>query len=712
MNIQQLYLEKITHEILLEMLKDGVIPSSPVLVEALQDKKADKTLSAPVSVQPRQTIERFEQASAKKFNDIMATVISDIDVLYDALLNTEQQVSLGGTRTFKELSRLQKEAQRLNDRADRLLLVTANTEGLLSVVGDSFDTTERINLEDTTALVDTVSGSVQLSYYEGTEITGIAELDLSRIRDEDIKVTPLDPTLVRSPGTHNSTLVDMVRESDHPWMYTVASRSGVPSASIEVVLDLSRAVQADLQDLTINRISFKPYLTNNSILLTAQHSLDGVSWKTIPVTDPIRRLVGPTLYLFEDVSLRYLKFIITKDSADAPIGAGSEYRFGIEHVGVYSKKQSFVTSSQLVSAPLFPLTQDGSYKNFSNAVLSVACEHILPDTTIDYSIAFLTVADDVTTQTSFYPVIPLNRENRNGQQIVSIGESTKTSLTTKIDQSIRDFAFSLNSENVLTELTLSSLSPTVWRNVGFNDRYYSVYHADKSLVEAGWRKEGAEYITNGFFEKSTSIDFGPSTIEIDGQRVSGRIILSPGIHTFRVSEPNWFSLEGMNRVTSVDPSSHKITGRRSYYGSLGLEGTFEDAPVIEPDYEKLDPLFPYNHKLLIEGLAYATTHQGEKLYKGANMFAAYLPQRLSESDFGLFGAQGDYNIYSIVKREGATADSIMLKWTQNSEDAPREKIVIVEKAGEFAQGLVFKAVFNTSNPRRSPSLDGYTIKVN
>lgn len=711
MNIQQLYLEKITQEILLEMLKDGTIPSSPALAEALRDKKAERTLSAPVSVQPRMAVERFEQASAKKFNDIMTTVISDIDVVYDALLSTERQVYLGGARTFKELSRLQKEAQRLNDRADRLLLITANTEGLLSVVGDSFDTTERIDLEETTALIDTVSGSAQLSYYEGTEITGITELDLSRLRDEDIRVTPLDPALTRSPGTHNSSLVDMVRESDHPWMYTVASRSTIPSASIEVVIDLGR-VAPDLQDLTVNRMSFKPYLTNNSILLAAQYSSDGVSWKAIPVTDPIRRLVGPTLYLFEDVSLRYLKFIITKDSPDSPIAAGSEYRFGIEHVGIYSKKQSFVTSSQLVSAPLFPLAQDGSYKNFSNAALSVACEHILPDTTIDYSIAFLTVADNVTTQTSFYPVVPLNRENRNGQQIISIGDATKTSLTTKIDQSIRDFAFSLNSENVLTELTLSSLSPTVWRNVGFNDRYYSVYHADKSLVEAGWRKEGAEYITNGFFERSASIDFGPSTIEIDGQRASGRIILSPGIHTFRVSEPNWLSLEGMSRVTSVDPSSHKITGRRSYYGSLGLEGTFEDAPVIEPDYEKLDPLFPYNHKLLIEGLAYATTYQGEKLYKGADMFAAYLPQRLSESDFGLFGAQGDYNIYSIVKREGATADSIMLKWTQNSEDAPREKIVIVEKAGEFAQGLVFKTVFNTSNPRRSPSLDGYTIKVN
>lgn len=712
MNIQQLYLEKISQEILLEMLKDGITPSSPALVEAIRDKRAGRLLSAPISVQPRATIERFEQASAKKFNDIMANIISDIDVLYDALLNTEQQIYLGGARTFKELSRLQKEAQRLNDRADRLLLVTANTEGLLSVVGDSFDTTEKIDLEETTALIDTASGSAQLSYYEGTEITGITELDLSRIRDEDIRVTPLDPALTRNPGTHNSNLVDMVRESDHPWMYTVASRSIIPSASIEVVIDLSRAVQSGAEDLTINRISFKPYLTNNSILLAAQYSSDGVSWKAIPVTDPIRRLAGPTLYLFEDISLRYLKFIITKDSPDSPIAAGSEYRFGVEHIGVYSKKQSFVASSQLVSTPLFPLAQDGSYKNFSNAVLSVVCEHILPDTTIDYSIAFVTVTDDVTTQTSFYPVVPLNRENRNGQQIISIGDATKTSLSTKINPSIRDFAFALNSENVLAELTLSSIDPTVWRNVGFNDRYYSVYHADRSLVEAGWRKEGAEYITNGFFERSISIDFGPSPIEIDGQSVSGRIVLSPGIHTFRVSEPNWFSLEGMDRVTSVDSSSHKIIGRRSYYGSLGLEGTFEDIPTIERNYEKLDPLFPYNHKLLIEGLAYATTYQGERIYKGADMFAAYLPQRLSESDFGLFGATGDYNIYSIIKREGATADSIMLKWTQNSEDTPREKIVIVEKAGEFAQGLVFKAVFNTSNPRRSPSLDGYTIKVN
>lgn len=710
--IEEIYLKKIAQQVLLEMLKDGVIPTSIALTEIIRETTSGKDLNMPLISQDRPVIGFGELASASKFNSIFSRIWDDIDALYDTALTMEQELGLGSARTEAELNRIEKEVRSLIDRADRLLLVANQTEGLLQVVGDNFQDTSNIDLSQTTAFVDTASHTVHGNYFITDAINLDTEMDLTRIGDADISITPLDTALRRQPGTHDSRPTDMLRDSDHPWLYKLESSEPLASAGIEVLIDLRKAAIAPATSVSISKIAFDPHITNNSILVTVQHSIDGVSWNDVPVSDPIRKLIGPTTYLFESINLNYLKLIIAKDIYDEGLDSFI-YKFGIRHLGLYGVRDVFVEESTLISNPLAPTNPDGTPIQFTNVTLSKACEHIEPSTNIEYSVAFLLPGVGGYDQTDFFPLIPLNRENLIGPQILSVAGSAEVTAASVIENELADFPFKLDSTNrLLTGHEMGSAGVEVWRNLGYKDRLFSIVQPDGTALEAGWHRDGPYYITYGLVDTlgGLVIDFGPSSIEVDGVDLTGRVSLSPGIHRFRVQEQNWYSLKGMTQVATIEPSIKRIKGTKASCGAEGLV-TAPNETTEELDYTVIDPLYPYNHKLLIEGLSYSAAYQGPRIYKGLARYAAFLPRAISESDMGLFSKPTDYNVFSLVRITDNVAPRVMVKWSQYGSEDPREQFLLVTRTGDYAEGLVFKAVFKTTNPRRTASLDGYEIRV-
>lgn len=709
--IVDLYLKKIAQQALLEMLKDGVIPSSVALSQLISEIIEGKDLSRPLISQDKPTVEFGEQASASKFNDIFSRIWDDLDVLYDTALVTEQELALSSARTEAELSRIDKDVRSLIDRADRLLLVADQTEGLLQVVGDNFQDSTNINLEETTAFIDTTSHTVHGNYFITESIDLDSEMDLSKITDADISITPLDTSLRRNPGTHDSRPTDMLKDSGHPWLYKLDSIEPLASAGIEIVIDFRRAIIPPADVVTISKIAFDPFLRNNSLLITVQYSIDGISWRDIPVVDPVRKLANSTTYLFESVSLNFLKLILVKDIYDESHNS-YVYKYGIRHLGLYGVRDIFVEESTLISNPLMPTNPDGTPIQFTKVSLSKACEHIEPSTNIDYSIAFLIPGEDYE-QTDFFPITPLNREDVIGPQLLSVAGSAEVLATVSISEGDEEFPFRLDTTNrLLEDQEVDQNSIEIWRNIGFKDRLYSVVQPDGSGLEAGWHRDGPYYITYGLVDTLAGmiIDFGPSTIEIDGVDLSGRVSLSPGIHRFRVQEQNWHSLRGLSKVTAVEASIKRLQGIQAYCGAEGLAATLDDLTEV-PNYTVIDPLYPFNHKLLIEGLDYAVSYQGAKPYKGVSRYAAYLLRQIPESQMGLFSQPTDYDIFSFTRITDEVNPRLMVKWSQYDSESPREKFVLITRTGDYAEGLVLKAIFKTTNPKRTASLDGYEIRV-
>lgn len=715
-NIEEVYLRKITQQILLEMLKDGVIPTSTALIGKTREQTDNLDLANPRLAQPRPAIAYGEEASASKFNNILSRLADDLDVLYDVSLISEKDIGLSSMRTLTELNQIGKTVNGLIERAARLLLTTDQTEGLLAVLGDSFEDSTLIDLDATTAYVDTFGQCVHGAFLDNAGVDLVNSLDLTALQASDIRVTPLDTSLTPSPGTHNSSVLDMFNQNDNAWHYRARGPSTLDVAPLEIKIDFRSAIRPPEAFLTISKVIIDPATTNNSMLILLQYSKDGITWNDFPVNDPVRRINAATTYLAEEVELTHLRIVLTKDIHDS-LSGGYIYDFGIKNIALFGYHQVFTDTSDLVSTRLLLTDPTGAEKTFTMAALSTACEHVPADTTIDYGIAFLLAKEapgeeeDPYTQTEFFKVIPLNRENPIGPTIIEVAGSSQVITEATINTAEEEFPFKENSINrlLLTGTEISGSNVQVWRNVGSNLEWKTVKGVDGKAVDAGWYFDSPYYVTYALVDDigGKEFDFGPNPIEIDGVEAIGRVRLSRGVHKCRVHERSWFSVKGLHHISAVEPLTKKLTGNKSVYGENGLSEELTETLGSQV----IDPLYPYNHKLLIEGLVYDAGYRGEKPYSGVKRFAAFFPKQTTEAEMGLIVENHDYSKFTVTRTDGSTAPRIMVKWVQIDEENPRESFLIITTSGDRASGLVFKATFNSTNPKRTSSLDGYEIKV-
>ena len=288
----------------------------------------------------------------------------------------------------------------------------------------------------------------------------------------------------------------------------------------------------------------------------------------------------------------------------------------------------------------------------------------------------------------------------------------------------------IKEDNSPVLLSSASSGLKIWRNLGDKDRFRTIRQPDGHLIEEGWLFDGNYY--SCFFEVSDTegqtVDFGPE-LEIDGVKRSGTVRLTRGIHHVKIASENWLSLKGLSRFTDFNENTRTFSAlKKEQWGALGID---DEADVVEygvhgdERHTFHDALYPYNQKLLIEGLSYDDSYQTVKVYRAKHRFAARLLVRQSEFNFEKNIDDLDYGKFAIltVKDDqgtdspGAIVVKVDKSLSERSGDSaawkPREVFEIVRQTSSttLAEGLIFKAVFRTSNKRRCPSLDGYEIKV-
>lgn len=120
------------------------------------------------------------------------------------------------------------------------------------------------------------------------------------------------------------------------------------------------------------------------------------------------------------------------------------------------------------------------------------------------------------------------------------------------------------------------------------------------------------YITN---PEGISIDLGNTSAYINGLRLSGKVLLQQGYSVFETAETNYLP---------VATGATKLS-----------------------DLRKLDSLYPYNHKLLIEGYSYIDNFKGEQLYQGVDEYFGSLLTYVPPETFAIPENTNNYDIYTI-----------------------------------------------------------------
>lgn len=711
MNQSESRLRLIAKEILLDLLRKGEAPTGEKLALLLKLRTQGLDTSKSEISQKENQFEWGEVSSAKKMNDITRTIASDIFVLYQSYLQNEQRYVQLLDKTLNEMEQLNRRAQALIARANRMLIVEDRVEGLLEIFTDNFANGSLINLEETDARVDLEGQSVYLPYNTERPTSFNEFLDIRRIAQTDIQVSLLNGTTRRAPGTRDSSTLDMLSNSSRPWVFTVSDSTRGP-VSIEVKIDLRQGIIPQGGLLTAKKIMIDPFIIGSSILLAGQYSEDGISWFDFPVVDPSRRIATPTVFLLEEMTFRFIRFILTKDSHDRLDQVGRyTYDFGIRSISFESVLSEYAREAVFESVVLTSKKEDGTLNDIRSAVLSLACEHIETDTSIDYELVFV---DGDLNESGPKKVIPLNRQDGVGSRIAEYSSVTLNSFSATISQSTESYIGSDSIRNRILEGSVSNGLLQVWRNRGRNDRYYLVKDKEGVFREDGWIFKEGNYHTYIWVEENggQEMDFGPYQITIDNTVLTGRVRLSEGLHHCIVQESRWYSLEGLSNVSTFDRLTGEFVGNKVIYGStIGLD----DEPERVEGARVVDPLYPYNHKLILEGLNYSSLFLDtatKQRYKGA-LFAAHFPYFISENEFVSRVNDKDYDSYSKVSvsdGSGGVDTRIMVKWFADNEE-PREEFLVIEKSNGEAKGIKLIARLRTRDPKRSPSFDGYQIRI-
>lgn len=702
MSILEVQKEMLAEQILFYILHNNVIPTSEQIVQILKDRTRELDLNQPQSSQPVTQFAYREESSAKKINTLSRKVWDDLEVLYRALDYTERENARLSSTILTRLDLLSRRCSEMIARADRLLLTSENTAGLLNAVGDEFTDGSKVDTEETTALLDLEGGSVHNQYLRPEALISQDSYDLSRLRNRDVVTSILTAFTSPTPGTRDSQNTYLISGDARSWIYTVTSDRQNP-VSIAVQIDFQNCLNgADY--LKTRKITLSPFIVNNSVRVLLQYSKDKVSWLEIPSENPQRQIAGPTVFLTEEFEFKYLRIMMTK-THHTRLSQNGKYihDFGIKELKISNVLNFYERESVFQSKVL-------SVDNITKASLSVACENIPTETSIDYYISF--VVDGTTTEEQ--RVTPLNRDDLTSALTAEIGGIVPASSESAINLEDREFDGAQNPD-LFTLDALATDAVRIWRNVGIKGALYSVRASDNRVTEAGWNYTDGTYscYVQIIDPAGLTIDVGGSPIKIDGLPFSGRVTLSKGNHKVEIQERNWYSLEGLYRVTEFDPITKTFKGRQKKYGDRGFTLSREEGPESIVNYNVVDPLYPYNQKLLIEGLDYQAGFNSPegRIYQGVSRFAAELPNQvalnlLENSD----ASQRD--MFSIV--QGRTEEAVSkfaVKWSAFNDENPRELFVIETLTGDRAQGVILRAVLKTTNPKKSPSLDGYEIRT-
>jgi hypothetical protein len=716
MSLQTTYKEYILEKLLLEYLKDGVVPTTEQLendLEAYQETHPD--LSLPKSKFIDFSVTRGGHSSASHIETIVDTVSGDVGAIVREIYNLTDKGSKFYERWSFESKRLAAKAQKLERQVNNLLLLANYTTGYFSAVSDLFTDMNLVNTDNTTAYVNVDEQAVTLN--PGTsESSAIKQINTNDLTDLDVSFYSLSKragTAVFDVSSNNN-LVQAFKTSDTIWVGKVTS-----SISGEITCELRANISKD-KDVEVSRIAFD-YTgpVSERATVTAMYSKDGYAWYIVPTNEATKPLIPNTSWIFPLTEMRWVKFIFYKAASDS---GQYEYDFSLRHIRFYGITYYADGGNLFESSSLSATDVKGNLVGFNLAQLDV-CENIPEGTDIKY---YLSVSKNNSSWTSWTDVLPSEREEIKYPKVLSFaGAGWKNNTTddyrlsssydndvlitvfdsTAYDTSrgILQYRFKDTSFAAVNTAILVSLeedqdavanSIVLWRNIR-----NKVDYPDTNLVRGvsrGWGKHEQTY--SCYFEILSSdgrlLDFGGRECVLDGQRVTGVIKVPVGIHKFETDSENWFDIA------------------ENYINLVGTSGTIESEETLE----SIDPLYPYNHKLIVDGFPYPSQFSGNQVYSGTDYSAEFYASKTSLFDLeNNINGFGHFAVRGINKDDEAPTLCSIVRYDPSDSDYTNELFIVRWRAGqsgsEMYKYIKLKAELISDNAAQTPALTSYRIKL-
>jgi len=742
MSIEATYRTLLTEDYLKSELQRGIAVSALDLEEQVNTLLETLDLSVPQFTAEDYYISMKENASASKFINTFTEIRQDLRALYNDMM-TLTRVSMDAYERWAiEAEFIEKKLIDLEDRIENLLILTQDTEGYFSFVNDNFTDLGKVDLDLSTIRLNLDTASVSMKP-ASLATSRIFLNDIDRERDVSFKVRTTTDFILRR-DLPDTQVADLFHQTSKVW-WTIIQMKNVRPVTCELTVRLTTGDAID-----ISRIDIYVHDSSQSspIQITPLYSTDNVNFTQLPSNTFTQEVRSSATFSFPTVQAVWVKFLLTKKGPDPSLSRNSfDYQFGFKAIEFYEEGFTVGETQSLISKPLWVVQDDGTPLEFEKLVLT-SCERVEEGTNIRY---YITTSDDpdvpVDDDTIWVPISPDTRESPLFPVILSVGDtelktygdnetvrisydstaaepyiSPAQSFQLLEDDGLggindtaatanqRRYTFLNSNDRVLNyqvkdDVSINPASLQIFRNVG-EQALANVPSNKVRNVLRGWRFEDPWYscVIEVLNPEGIEINVGDQVIIIDDIRytglvettiLTGKTSLTTGIHTIKVHKNNWKYVN--QDLSSVSPS------------------------VMLDTIKARDPLYPYNHKLLVEGFSYPSNYPDtdEQVYKGVDLFAEKIMRQVSIFDLSSNAEVDDYQRFALdydapdSHTGGNNPTTVfVVKIDESNPDFQNERFVIrFTLVNQLRKYLRFRADLSTTNERVSPGLDSYRIKL-
>lgn len=764
MAIESTYRELLLEEFIKAQLEAGNNLSGAEIEAVVESLIDSLDLSVPQFDASSYYVERLSSSSAATFNTTLENIRQDLRVLYRDMIKLTSSSTESIERWKLEATQLEKQLIDLEERIENLLILTQDTEGNQAVIIDNFSDTAKIDLSLTTTEVDIECQAIEMATNTSEAITRIFLNNLDLRRDVSFKIRTTRNFNGREDSVETD-LTDIFRQESQTWWSSVRMSKAQP-VTCELLVQLDRNEPIRLSRIFIDLLHSSE---SSPLYITPLYSIDNQNYSQLPTNTFSLKAKTRAVFSFSEIEARWIKFLITKRAPD-PSSSLTDFSYQFGFKAIHFFQQEFVSGNenkqQFFSKPLFAINQNGAVVEFEKLTLET-CERVETNTEINYFVtASDTLADlqnpvdggtfDKDTAT-WFPISPLNRAVPEHPNILDIGDiddivigDTETvqisydgsqievdddkvnpaesfqllSLNGNTIQnnaitaaSVR-YTFANENDRILNyqikdttytgttsgdPLSINETTIELFRNVGEQGITPGDITKQVRNIQKGWRFVDPFYscvveITN---PEGLEIDVGDQPITIDDVRytnkisntvLTGKTSTQSGIHRIKIHKNNW----------------KEVTPNLSTLELL----------------KAADPLYPFNHKLLIEGYQYNALYPNtsEKIYTGVDLFAEILMRQASPFDIANNLKADNYDYFALDRDapnthtgDGGTNSPtrvFVLKVNEENPDFVNERFTIrFNRINQLQKYLRLRADMITEDGQISPALHSYKIKL-
>lgn len=610
---------------------------------------------------------KFRQsASASNENANRSAVMDDLLTLntkLDNLVDREESAYRGALST---ISRTNKTLDELSERLDNLLLIYGQDDIFLHGIEETFSHQLYIDKFNSTVSIEPNSCTLGKRRLD--------DVDLSQVKVRTFVVSQKGHVAFEA----NSAVKSLLENDGNVWRGSVTTTYQIGRVSLVLELTLPQAI-----NLTTMKMYTLPVEVNRKCTLTVFYSTNGSTFDAIlPAEIALDQANIVPLNL---IGVKKLQIMISKEAADVSSTDISEYKYQFLIDKITLEASSFEVSdrSVLLAGPYALTDTNGMPVFFTKATLK-ACT-IEPTGT---AVAFYLSADGEQWHS-------VDHYGKAGA-FVSFGDGTSTQATAFIDSDV--------SPNALVEtLDLTEDYDTqreAYLNVYVTEEFAELVPKRNIIVKRnivldsspavlldttpGWVREKRVgtystvlYISN---PEGRYIDFGPKGAILNGQKVTGNTYIQSGYSTFQTDTSNWLLLD--------------------------------ETLTAETALKAVDPLYPYNHKYLIEGYPYTGAFVGERPYSGVDEYFGALLDYISPEEFYTLAPKDPryFKVFTIEEVDGKLFFKVKV---HKASSTWRDEAFAIDFQVQSSRSndLYVKAVLSSNRDTLTPVIQSFKVRV-